>query len=156
MQLFFQCPVVIVLSENDDQTWTITKTILEHYGHVVSRKEFYRHGQNKKLDKSEEAYVRELIKTKANHTNIATCLSEKTGKDVNNLVRKMSELETDKPVVEEVLGSIQDAGGYVRYIKDTDKCVDVLLIQTAEMKQLLQKEKPRLFQCDTMFGKPFL
>ena len=128
---------------------------------MVSRKEFYRHGQTKKLDKIEEAYVRDLIKTKANHTNIATCLSEKTGKDfsrkdVNNLVRKLSEQETNKPVVEEVLESIQDAGGHIRYIKDNDKCVDVLFIQTADMKELLQKEKPRLFQCNTTFGRLFI
>ena len=32
---YTKCPVSIVLNENDDGSWEITKTILEHFGHPV-------------------------------------------------------------------------------------------------------------------------
>ena len=144
------------MTENYDGSWTITKVELEHFGHVVSKKEYFRHAQTKRLDEEDEAYVKELLKTKASASNIAVCLSSKTGKDftrkdVNNLMMKLDEKETEKPAVEKVLGDIQDAGGLVRYSRDAENSVDVLFLQTSDMKQMLKEEKLRLFQCDTTF-----
>ena len=38
---YTKCPVSVVLNENDDGFWEITKTVLDHYGHSVSKKEHY-------------------------------------------------------------------------------------------------------------------
>ena len=153
----FQCPVSIVMTENYDDSWSIMRADLQHFGHVVTKKEYFRHAQNKRLDEEGEAYARELIKTKASATNIAACLSNKTGKDftrkdINNLCMKLSDNEKIS-AAEQVLGDIQDAGGLVRYSLDTENSVDVLFIQTQDMKEMFIKERPRLFQCDTTFGK---
>ena len=77
----------------------------------MTRKEFYRHTQARKLNEDDENYVKELFQSKANHNNIAACLSRRTGKDfsrkdINNLVKKLGEKETNVPLVEEVLGGI--------------------------------------------------
>ena len=113
----------IVLTENLDHSWSVTKAVLEHFGHLVTKKEYYRHTQTRRIDKDEETYARKLLKTKALHTNVAACLTNKTGKeftrkDINNLARKLSEKE-EEPQVEAVLGAIQDAGGLVRYTCDS-------------------------------------
>ena len=120
-------------------------------------REFYRHAQNKRIDEETEAYVKELLKTKASASNMAACLSQKTGKDfsrmdIHNLTRKLSEKETDKPTHEKILGEIQDNGGCIRYSRGSDDSVDVLMIQTKDMVERINSESPRLFQCDTTFG----
>ena len=81
---FTKCPVSILIQENWDKTWTITKVNLEHFGHVVTEKEYFRHAQNRKLNKEEKDYLRELLKTKASTKNVAACLSRKTGKEFNS------------------------------------------------------------------------
>ena len=112
-----------MLTENLDNSWSVTKAVLEHFGHLVTKKEYYRHTQTRRLDEDEEIYARELLKTKASHTNVAACLTNKTGKeftrkDINNLARKLSEKE-EEPQVEVVLGDIQDAGSLARYTRDS-------------------------------------
>ena len=133
---FTKCPVSIVITENMDKTWTITKVILEHFGHVVTEKEYYRHSQNRKLDEEEKDYLKELIKTKAITKNMAACLSRKTGKefnskDVSNLMQRLKSANPNEPNAESVLGKIQDDGGFVRYSRDSHGFVDVLFVQTA-------------------------
>ena len=83
--------------------------------------------------------------------------TEKTGKeynrqDIQNLTRKLSEKDDENPSVEAILGNIQDNGGNVNYSRDENQCVDVLMIQTHDMIDLLKQEKPRVFQSDTTFG----
>ena len=155
---FTKCPVTIVINENEDGTWEISKATLEHFGHPVSKKDYYLHAHTKRLKDEDTDYLKELKSLKANSNNIAACLSHKTGKnfnsqDVRNLIKKIDNTDNDKPKAEEVLAKIKDAGGNINFSKDDNKCVDVLWIQTADMVTMLRKEKPRLFQCDTTFGK---
>ena len=152
-----QCPVSIVLNENDDRTWSVTSTVLEHFGHTVTRKDYYKHAQNRRLDEGEKAYLKELMSTNASARNIAQCLSQKTGReyncqDVQNLTRKLSEKDEEAPSVEAILGNIQDNGGNVTYSRYENNCVDVLMIQTHDMVDLLKRENPRVYQSDTTFG----
>ena len=158
---FTKCPVTIVVNENEDGSWEITKTVLEHFGHAVSKRDYYLHEHTKRLNEDDKDYVKELLTAKANPNNIATCLNQKTGKlysgqDVRNLIKKINDNETDNPKAEDILGKIQDAGGRVAYTKNSENFVDVLWIQTADMVHMLNKEKPRLFQNDTTFGKLIL
>ena len=155
---FTKCPVSIVLNENDDGSWEISKTVLEHFGHAVSKRDYYIHEHTKRLNENDKDYVKELVTAKANANNIAACLNSKTGKlysgqDVRNLIKKINANEMDNPKAEDILGKIKDAGGRVAYTKNGDGFVDVLWIQTADMVDMLNKEKPRLFQNDTTFGK---
>ena len=148
----------ILIQENWEKNWTITKVNLEHFGHVVTENEYFFHTQNRKLNNERKDYLRELLKTKASTKNVAACLSRKTGKefnskDVSNLIQKLKTEDFTKPSAESVLGKIQDDGGFVRYSRDTTGFVDVLYVQTAEMKQMMKREKPRVFQADTTFGK---
>ena len=112
----------------------------------------------KRLNEEDKDYLIDLKNAKANPKNIATCLNQKTGrqynsKDVRNLIKKIDDSEVDKPKAEEILGKIKDAGGNVSYTKDANKRVDALWIQTGDMVEMLKKEKPRLFQNDTTFGR---
>ena len=66
-QLSFQSPVTIVLTENLKHSWSVIKTVLERFGHLVMRKYHYRHTQMKRLDECEETY-----------SNAAACLTKKT------------------------------------------------------------------------------
>ena len=90
---FTKCPFSIVIMENDDGTWEITKAVLEHYGHILNKQEYYSHAHTKRLTEADQCYLKELIDTKANPANIASCLNQKSGKnftgqDVRNLIKK--------------------------------------------------------------------
>ena len=51
------------------------------------------------------------------------------------------------------MGQIRDAGGEVRYKKEKEtNNVDVLWVQTKDMKVQLMQTKPQVFECDTTFG----
>ena len=157
---YTKCPVSVVLNENDDGSWEITKTVLDHYGHSVSKKEYYMHEHTKRLNDEDQEYLKDLHNAKANANNIATCLNQKTGKifsgrDVRNLIKKIEDNDLNPPKAEDILAKIKDAGGRVSYTKNTENLVDVLWIQTADMVNMLGQEKPRLFQNDTTFGKLF-
>ena len=130
---------------------------MEHFGHTVTRKDYYKHAQNRRLDEGEKEYLKELMSTNASARNIAQCLSQKTGReynrqDVQNLTRKLSEKDEEPPSVEAILGNIQDNGGNVSYSRDENNCVDVLMIQTHDMVDLLKRENPRVYKSDTTFG----
>ena len=47
---FTKCPVRVVLVENDDGSWSVAKTILDHFGHTVSKKDYYAHEHTKRLE----------------------------------------------------------------------------------------------------------
>ena len=133
---YTKCPVSIVINENDDGSWEVTKAILEHYGHPVSKKDYYMHEHTKRLQEEDRDYLKDLMNAKANPKNIAACLSQKTGKqyngqDVRNLIKKIDESDLCKPKAEEILRKIKDAGGNVLFTKDVNKQVDVLWIPTA-------------------------
>ena len=155
---YTKCPVSIVINENDDGSWEITKAVLERFGHTVSKKEYYMHTHTRKLNDDDKEYVKELMTAKVTSNNIATCLNQRTGKeftgqDVRNLIKTINENDIDKPKAEDILASIKDAGGRVFYSKNDENKVSVLWIQTADMVNMLEKEKPRLFQNDTTFGE---
>ena len=51
------------------------------------------------------------------------------------------------------MGDIEDNGGDVRYLKESGSHnVDVLWIQTRDMRSQLCQTKPQVFECDTTFG----
>ena len=68
---YTKCPVIIVLNEYDDGSWEITKTVLDHFGHSVSKKDYYLHEHTKRLNDDDEECVKDLMNAKAN----ATCLN---------------------------------------------------------------------------------
>ena len=155
---FTKCPVKINLNEQDDGSWLVTSCILQHCGHPVTEENFLSHQQARKLSEDDKKFVKGLIKAKTNPRNIADVLSERTGmhltsQSVRNFINKIKDSDRDTKSVETVLGDIRDAGGDVRYKKedDTNK-VNVLWIQTKEMKSMLSRCKPLVFECDTTFG----
>ena len=80
-------------------------------------------------------------------------LKEFSTRDVRNVIKKIDNSDLNKPTAEKILVKIKDDGGNINFSKDANRSVDVLWIQTADMVAMLKKEKPRLFQCDTTFGK---
>ena len=55
--------------------------------------------------------------------------------------------------MEESLGEIKDNGGDVRYKKQSNSDnVEVLWVQTQDMRAQLTRSAPRVFECDTTFG----
>ena len=91
---FTKCPFSIVIMENDDGTWEVSKTISKHYGHIISKQEYYSLEHTKRLTAEDQSYLKKLLSTKANPSNIAACLNQKngksfTGQDVRNLIREV-------------------------------------------------------------------
>ena len=73
--------------------------------------------------------------------------------NVENIIKNIEKTDFSVPKVEEVLAEIKGAGGVVRYVKDpVSGFVEVLLVQTRDMRELVKQERPRFFQNDTTFG----
>ena len=155
---FTNCPVKVNLNEQEDGSWEVTTCHLEHEGHPLTSKLFYSHQQSKKLGDDDKEFVKGLMRAKTNVRNIADVLSERTGKDyktqdVRNIISRMKQQEENVVTVEESLGEMRDGGGDVRYKKEKDtNNVDVLWIQTKDMRKQLALTKPHVFECDTTFG----
>ena len=119
---------------------------------------FLSHQQARKLFEEDKGFVKGLIKARTNARNIADVLSERTGinfptQSVRNLINKIKDDDGDGKTVEKVLGDIRDAGGDVMYKKESNtNNVDVLWIQTKDMKNMLAKCRPLVFECDTTFN----
>ena len=106
------------------------KAELEHFGHTITKKDYFKHQQNRKLQEEDKAYLKELMSINASVRNIAECLSQKTGKeynrqDVHNLMKKIVD-DKETITAEAVLGNLKDNGGNVLYSRDDCSCVDVL------------------------------
>jgi hypothetical protein len=119
---------------------------------------FYSHQVARQLEPKDKAFVKELINARANAKNIANVLTERNGvnyssQDVRNIVARIKTNEEVVSTVEEALGEIKDKGVDVRYKKqsNTDN-VEVLWVQTKDMKLQLSRSAPRVFECDTTFG----
>ena len=124
----------------------------------MSEKEYFSHEHTKRLNEEEKVYVKDLTKVKANPRNIAACLKQRTGndystQDVRNIIKNIEKTDFSVPKVDEVLAKIKAGGGIVRYIKDpVSGFVEVLLVQTRDMRELVKQEKPKFYQNDTTFG----
>ena len=98
------------------------------------------------------------MRARTDARNIIDVLNERTCKyfktqDVRNLITRIRESEDKQSSVEEALGNIRDNGGDVRYLKEQGtNNVDVLWVQTRDMRSHLTKCKPQVFECDTTFG----
>ena len=109
------------------------------------------HQQARKLSEEYKIFVKGLIKARTNARNIADILFERTGinfptQSVRNLKNKIKDIEEDGETAEKVLGDIRDAGGDVMYSKESNNNnVDVLWIQTKDMKNMLTKCRPLVF-----------
>ena len=99
-----------------------------------------------------------MIKVKANPMNIASVLTERKGiqfkaQDVRNVISNIKRSEEVVITAEESLEEVINSGGDVRYRKqDGNDNVEVLWIQTKEMRYQLKRCSPLLFECDTTFG----
>ena len=156
---FTDCKCRVTIYEQSDLTWKITTCHLEHSGHQISRQAYYSNTHTKRLNANDFEYVKDLKKAKANNRNIASCLSNRTGKNYNAgevryIIKKVEEAEqSDKPPIEEVLTEVNNSGGNVMVHKDSKtKGVDVLWYQTKKMRDMVSTCKPRVFENDTTFG----
>ena len=82
---------------------------------------------------------------------------ERSGKDYTykDVVNLMSRLKKEDEIcpVEQFLESVREEGGAVNYKKaEGSNNVDVLWLQTKDMREHLQRIQPTVFQCDTTFG----
>ena len=153
-----RCQVKLNINEQEDGTWMVTTCMLEHSGHPVTEMDFLSHQAARKLKEEDKAFVKGLVKARANCRNIADVLTERTGvnynaQDIRNLITKIDKDEKTAASVEEILGDIKDNGGDVRYRKEENtNNVEVLWVQTKEMRSQLAQSKPLVFECDTTFG----
>ena len=110
------------------------------------------------MKEEDKAFVKGLVKARANCRNVADVLTERTGvnynaQDIRNLITKIDKDEKTAASVEKILGDIKDNGGDVRYRKEENtNNVEVLWVQTKEMRSQLAQSKPLVFECDTTFG----
>ena len=101
-----------------------------------------------------------MMKVRANPKNIASVLTERKGfqfkaQDVRNVISNIKRSEEVVITAEESLEDIINSGGDVRYKKQAGSHdVDVLWIQTKDMRDQLKKCSPLVFECDTTFENP--
>ena len=130
--------------EQPGESWIIAICNLNHEGHSADSKNFFSHWKNKVLDNDDLDYVKHLIHAKVNPQNISKILVNRTGKDYNyrdvvNMIARIQRDEKSCPM-EQVLGSIREEVGEVKYSKSEDtNNVDVLWVQTREMKDHLHR-----------------
>ena len=153
---FTGCSALLNVRQQKNGTWKVTKYILKHSGHIISKVVYNSYRNTKKISKEDEEYIAELGKAKAKNRIIAERISEKTGKnfktkDINNLLRKFGNSEEDT-CLEKDLQTYITEGGDVQYRKDEDGYIDVLWIQTGYMKEAVTASQPRTFEVDTTFG----
>ena len=58
---FTKCPCLININDQEDGSFVITKAILEHFGHIVSEKDYYSHEHTKRLSDKDKIYVKALM-----------------------------------------------------------------------------------------------
>ena len=91
---FTKCHVSININEQDNGSFVVTKAILDHINHPVSKKDFFTHQHAKVLNNDDMEFVKHLKKARANPSNFASCLSARTNrqytsKDVRNLISRV-------------------------------------------------------------------
>ena len=88
------------------------------------------------------------MKKKGKKTRIEEIHDIKKGKNAKTNLERRPWL-----VSEDILGDIRDNGGDVRYMKEENtNNVEVLCVQSKEMRKQLTESKPFVFECDTTFG----
>jgi hypothetical protein len=127
------------------------------HNHEIGPQHYSSYSFTKKLTEADIDLVLLLHSAKAPPRKIADALSKSTGdnytaKDVQNLLAKTNKKENGE-TLEKHLDEVRKDGGTVRVKKDEETgYVTVLWIQTKEMKEMLARVKPTVFQNDTTFG----
>ena len=152
------CQAGLNLNEQVDGSWKIgLKVVLEH-NHEIGPEYYGAYGFSKKLTDEDIELVLLLDKANAPGRKIADTLSQKTGdsyntKDIKNLIKKYKSKEKCNDTLEKHLDEVRRNGGTVRVEKDVNTgYVKVLWIQPKEMKDMVARVKPTVFQNDTTFG----
>ena len=130
--------------------------MLDH-NHELSREEFTGMRVGNKVTVKELELVELLSTAKAPPRKIAEVLSKNSGlnfkaKDVKNLIAKKKKQINGAEGLEKCLDKVRERGGTVCVEKDPETgYVRVLWIQPVEMKDMVARVQPTVFQNDTTF-----
>ena len=152
--------VKVAIAEQQDGSWeTVNCMVDKHDGHPISEEAFMSRKRHKNIDQSDQKLLEDLIAGSADPQNIADVLNQR--KDMGSTydaqfirnVRSKIHNKKDIKTIEEALNDIIQDGGTVRYKKkDGSDDVNVLTVQTSDMRTHLGTCTPTLFQADTSFG----
>lgn len=156
---FTGCTAGVNINKQPDGKWAVgSKAELDHSGHGFGPDAFKSYSFNKKLSEADKDLLLDLARAKAPARKIAEVLTQRTGstylpKDVSNLIQKFKSSINDDVALEKDLADIIREGGNVRWSKDKDTgYINVLFIQTEQMKSSMASSKPTVFQADSTFN----
>ena len=118
------CPVRINVNQNrKDNTWTVTKVVKKHQGHMLGPDVYGGYQKFCKMSSADVQFVNELDAVGASRRRIAERMGEKTGnayntKDIYNIVSKLKNSIADGGVLEKYLRDVQADGGDVQWNKN--------------------------------------
>ena len=133
------------------------KVALEH-NHEIGPDYFKTYSFNKKVTGEDVELLKLLDTANAAPRKMAEVISQRTGdsynsKDVKDLLTKAKKKEDEDVGLEKHLDEVRRNGGTVLVEKDKKTgYVNAMLVQTKEMKDMLSRVKPTVFENDTTFG----
>ena len=152
------CLASFNINEQVDGTWKIgVKVVLEH-NHEIGPYYYHTYSFNKKVTDEDVELLKLLDTANAPPRKMAEVITQRTGesynsKDVKNLLTKVKKKETEVDGLEKHLDEVRRNGGTVLVDKDKKTgYVNAMLVQTKEMKDMLSRVKPTVFENDTTFG----
>ena len=77
---FSGCPVIVNVNEQDDNTFKVTKVVLEHKNHEVGKEIYDQYSTNKRLSEDQENAVLAFLETDPTAKEVAKLLNHITGK----------------------------------------------------------------------------
>merc|ERR1719319_1252403 len=153
------CPGGININKQVSGDWVVgSKSDFSHIGHSIGPDIYRTYSFTKRLEDEDKDLLISLAQARAPNRKIAEILTQKTGslylpKDIVNLIQKFKNDISTKVNLEEDLAEIISEGGCVRWDKDPESgYINVLFIQTNQMKSTLADSKPTVLQCDTTFN----
>ena len=92
--MFVGCPVIVNVNQQADRSFLVTKTVLQHENHEVSREMFDKYAHNRRLSKDHEDAVRAFLDTDPSPAEVSLLLKDITGidysrRDAQNIVTRL-------------------------------------------------------------------
>ena len=113
------------VNQQGDRSFLVTKTVLQHENHEVSREMFDKYAHNRRLSKDHEDAVRAFLDTDPSPSEVSLLLKDITGidysrRDAQNIVTRLKKNKTNR-----IYGWMESKLNMIDIAKDFD-CVDII------------------------------
>ena len=151
--------IVRIHLDSSEEIYKVTKLSTEH-NHEISPQNLPMYSKNRTLSVDEIEEIKPFIEMKVDTKNIRQYVSSKFGKtvinkDINNVKQKLTTEKvngrTQGKILEDVLDELTEKdSNATTYIEvDENQDLDLLFIQTSEMKEMFEKSPNMIFMDNT-------